>query len=221
MADSLSVGGSPTSDSSSYSSLLAGDVAFGRGRRVAMVEEPGRGRLGVWRLPTDEVTLGALLSEVLIDSWEHVTFGRCLQGAVLEAPASHRPQAPIPRVDCRAQHQPGDRSRQCEERWTPTAKRASRPPTTSCRPELAHRGGTAQSRCGRAMVPCRPHEARDPACAASDMRSARVDIIRVGSGSGCSWTVGRGSWSARWTHSPRSAPGEIAMVQIGDTRLYR
>lgn len=58
-----------------------------------VVEEPGTGRLELWRLPTDEVTLQALLTEVLIEAWEHVTFGPCIQGAVFEARASRRPQS--------------------------------------------------------------------------------------------------------------------------------
>jgi hypothetical protein len=56
-----------------------------------VVDEPGTGRVELWALPTDESTLHALLTEVLIESWEHVAFGPCIQGAVYEVRASRPP----------------------------------------------------------------------------------------------------------------------------------
>src|SRR5262245_24393274 len=58
-----------------------------------VVDEPGTGRLELWELPTDQSTLHAILTDVLISSWEHVTFGPCIQGAVYEVRASREPHA--------------------------------------------------------------------------------------------------------------------------------
>ena len=57
-----------------------------------MREEPGMGTVEVFRLPTDEATLLAVLHTVFDGYWPHVQFGTLIQGSVFEITASVAPR---------------------------------------------------------------------------------------------------------------------------------
>lgn len=56
-----------------------------------IVDEPGRGRVECWSLPTDENTLWMLLQDVFQDYWQDMRFGTMVPGAVFEIRAPNAP----------------------------------------------------------------------------------------------------------------------------------
>jgi hypothetical protein len=57
----------------------------------AIIEEPHRGRLELWPLPTDETFLWNLLKPLFEDYWDQITFGPLLLGAAWEVRAPNAP----------------------------------------------------------------------------------------------------------------------------------
>lgn len=57
----------------------------------AIVEEPHRGRIEIWPLPTDETFLWNLLKPLFEDHWDQITFGPLLLGAAWEVRAPNAP----------------------------------------------------------------------------------------------------------------------------------
>lgn len=56
-----------------------------------IVDEPGRGRVEVWPIPTDEDTLWMLLQDLFQGHWQHIRFGTMVPGAVWEIRAPNAP----------------------------------------------------------------------------------------------------------------------------------
>lgn len=59
------------------------------GRQI--IDEPGRGRVEVWPIPTDEDTLWMLLQDIFQGHWQHIRFGTMVPGAVWEIRAPNAP----------------------------------------------------------------------------------------------------------------------------------
>lgn len=57
-----------------------------------IVDEPGRGRVELWPIPTDENTLWMLLQDLFLGHWQHIRFGTMVPGAVWEIRAPNAPK---------------------------------------------------------------------------------------------------------------------------------
>lgn len=57
----------------------------------SIIDEPGRGRVEVWPIKTDEDTLWLLLQEVFQGHWQTIRFGTMVPGAVWEIRAPNAP----------------------------------------------------------------------------------------------------------------------------------
>lgn len=56
-----------------------------------IIDEPGRGRVELWPIPTDENTLWMLLQDIFQGHWQHIRFGIMVPGAVWEIRAPNAP----------------------------------------------------------------------------------------------------------------------------------
>ena len=55
------------------------------------VKEPDGATVEIFRLPTDEASLQALLRDLFEQHWDKITFGPLIQGAAWEIRAPHAP----------------------------------------------------------------------------------------------------------------------------------
>lgn len=56
-----------------------------------IIDEPGRGRVEVWPIATDENTLWMLLQDIFQGHWQQIRFGTMVPGAVWEIKAPNAP----------------------------------------------------------------------------------------------------------------------------------
>ncbi|KLL09932.1 MULTISPECIES: hypothetical protein [Protofrankia] len=56
-----------------------------------LVDEPGNGILHLFRVPTEEATLRAIITDLFTDYWRQIGFGVIVQGAAWEIAAPHPP----------------------------------------------------------------------------------------------------------------------------------
>ena len=59
--------------------------------RTTTVEDPDGATVEIFALPTDEVSLAALLRDLFEHHWDKITFGPLIQGAAWEIRAPHAP----------------------------------------------------------------------------------------------------------------------------------
>ncbi len=56
-----------------------------------IIDEPNRGRMEIWPLPTDETALWNLLKPLFEEHWNQITFGPLLPGAAWEVRTANAP----------------------------------------------------------------------------------------------------------------------------------